>query len=130
MKVVLIVIAVLLLLGLVGFFFASYGLSDIRKMVVREVDLSKVPDGVYTGRFHKARWTYEVEVTVKDSRIEKIRTLNKQPNDDMQKLADGAAAAIVEKQSLRIDAVSGASINTKAYCKAVEDALEKGENRK
>ncbi len=127
MKIFLIILGIFLLLGLVGFLFASMGLGEIKRMVVKNVDLSKVADGVYTGQFHKVRWNYEVEVEVKDHAITSIRLLNKMPDPSSEKIADGVLQRIIEKQTLDIDVVSGASVNTKAVRKAVEDALIKGE---
>lgn len=123
MRIALIVIGVILFIGVVGFFFASMGLGDIKKMVVRDIDLSKLSDGVYTGRFHKVRWTYDVEVTIKDHRITDIKMTNKAPNDPKGEIVDKAIDQMIEKQSVKIDVVSGASVDTKAFQKAVEDAL-------
>ncbi len=124
MKIVLIVIGVILLLGLIGFIAGSIGLGDVKKMVINDVDLSRVPDGVYRGKFHKVRWTYDVEVTVKDHKITAIKTLNKVDGREM--IVEGAQEAIIKNQSVKIDAVSGASIDTKAFQKAVENALAEG----
>ena len=126
MKIFLIVIGIIIVLGIVGFIFASMGLSDIKKMVIKDVDISKLPDGVYTGTFHKVRWTYDVEVTIKDHKIADIKSTNKLPDVSQEKVVDGAIKAMKEKQSIDIDVISGATVNTKAFRKAVENALTQG----
>jgi uncharacterized protein with FMN-binding domain len=126
-KITLIILGSIVVFGVIMFFVASMGISDIKKMVINEVDLSKIADGVYKGTFHKVRWTYEVEVTVKDHRITSIKNINKLP-DPAVKLTDGAIKSIIDKQSVKIDVVSGATINTKAFQKAVENALVAGIN--
>lgn len=123
MKIALIVVGALVVLGLIGFAGASYGLSDIQKMVIEDVDLSTVPDGVYTGRFQKARWTHEVKVTVKDHRITAIENTNRLPDEARRGIVEKAIEAMLAKQSVDIDVVSGATVNTKAFQKAVENAL-------
>ena len=125
MKITLIILGSIVVFGVIMFFVGSMGISDIKKMVINEVDLSKIADGVYKGTFHKVRWTYEVEVTVKNHKIASIKNINKLP-DPAVKLTDGAIRSIIDKQSVRIDVVSGATINTKAFQKAVENALVAG----
>ncbi len=122
MKIVLIILAALIALGAIGFFAASLGLGDIKRMVINDVDLSKIDDGVYTGMFKKFRWLYEFEVTVRDHRIVSVKPTSK-VKSGFSKIVDGAAEAIVKKQSVQIDAVCGATVDTKAIQKAVENAL-------
>lgn len=106
----------------VGIWLATLGLKDIRNMPINEVDLHAISDGVYKGKFKKARWTNNVEVTVKNHRIVDIKSTNKHPPPN-QKVVDKAINAILTRQSVVIDVISGASVNTKAFQKAVENAL-------
>jgi uncharacterized protein with FMN-binding domain len=126
MKIVLTVIGVLVLIAAAGFLFAIAGLSAVRNTVINEVNLAKVPDGVYRGRFSKNRWTYEVEVTVKNQQISSIVPTNKISLDFQREVAEKAAAAIIAGQSVTIDVVSSATANTRAFQKAVENALSRG----
>jgi len=91
MKIALIVVGIIVLLIAAGFLFASAGLGAIKKMVIQEVDLSQVPDGVYKGRFHRNRWTYELEVTVRDHQIISIISTNKTPDDFSRKFIEGGS---------------------------------------
>jgi len=125
-KPLLIIIIILVLIGLmvVG---ALSGMGEVRKMVINNVDLSAIADGVYKGSFEKNRWAYDLEVTVASHKITAI--VNTNPKT---KLAKGfnqkAVEAIIRKQSPKIDAVSGATISTKAFSKAVENALTQPSN--
>jgi uncharacterized protein with FMN-binding domain len=125
MKILFKIIGVILLLSAIIAIFGSIGLGDIKKLTINEVDLSTVADGVYYGKFHKVRWTYEVKVTTKDHKITAIETTGKLPPSGRNKIIDEAIAVILAKQSVKIDAVSGATVDTKAFCKAVENALIK-----
>jgi uncharacterized protein with FMN-binding domain len=63
-----------------------------------------------------------VEVSIANHRIAGIKETN--PSMQMTKdLTKKVVEKIIAGQALKIDAVSGASVNTKAICKAVEIAL-------
>lgn len=102
--------------------FTSIGMNEVRNIVINEVDLTRVEDGIYHGKFHKRRWVYDLQVTIKDHKIVEIKNVNNQ-TEAYNKFIRDAARKIVESQSLQIDIVTGATINTKAFCKAVENAL-------
>lgn len=125
MQVILIIIGFLLLLGIILFLFGWIGQGDIKKMIIHEVDLAKVPDGVYKGAYSKVRWNYAVAVTVKDHRIVSIIRTNKSKFPELR-VEDKATTSIIDKQSVKIDAISGATLNTRAFQKAVEHALLEG----
>ena len=114
------------IIGLIALMLAgaTAGMGEIRKMIVNDVDLGSIADGVYNGSYHKSRWTYDVEVTVAGHRITAVKNTN-----EKTKRAKGfnsaAASEIIKKQSPNIDAVSGATISTRAFGKAVENALRK-----
>jgi uncharacterized protein with FMN-binding domain len=128
MKVLLIVLMVIAVI--VGFmlFFLFYGMGEIRRLVIKEVDLSRISDGSYEGKYRKGRWAYDLQVTVKDHRIVGIKATNKQMEPVMQ-MNEKIAAEILKKQSPVIDVVSGATIYTRAYQKAVENALDAAPKR-
>jgi uncharacterized protein with FMN-binding domain len=108
----------LLVLAVAGGLLGSIGMGEIKRLTINNVDLSQMADGVYRGSYHKGRWKYDAEVSVADHRIADI----KETNPSMKMTKD----LTITGQTLKIDAVSGASVNTKAFCKAVEIALTQG----
>lgn len=122
MKTVWIVLTVIAVLMIPMAWLMFQGMSEIRQLVVRDVDLNQLSDGTYTGSYHKGRWTYDVEVTVHDHRLVAVK--NKNPRmEALKEWNEQAEAAMLQKQSIKVDVVSGASVNTKAFEKAVELAL-------
>jgi uncharacterized protein with FMN-binding domain len=107
------------------FLFFNLGMGEIRKLVIKDVDLSKITDGVFEGKYHKGRWTYDLQVTIKDHKIVAITSTNKRM-DMFKEINAKIAAEMINKQSTKIDVVSGATIFTRAYQKAVENALSTG----
>ncbi len=101
---------------------ATRGMGEIKKLSFTDVDLSKIADGVYTGSYHKGRWTYDVSVTVANHSITSVKNTDTRMKGQ-EKLDNAIAAEILKRQSVKIDVVSGATVNTRAYQKAVETAL-------
>lgn len=106
--------------------WATRGISTYSKTRIEDVDLSKVPDGTYTGSFTGGRWNNTVRVTVTDHRITAIRMVK-----DVRFKRSGQAEEIfrrVEKaQSLKVDSITGSTVTSKAYLKAIENALSKAQ---
>jgi uncharacterized protein with FMN-binding domain len=103
--------------------YITSGLDTIAKTQVGQVDITSVPDGVYTGDFSGNRWANTVQVTVSGGKIADIALLKGQMITK-QDFAGQVFEAVMEKQSLDIDVVSGATVSTKGYLLAIEDALE------
>ncbi len=125
-----VVVMVVFIVGVVIFYFAMVKpmlneISQIQQMEIATINLNDVADGSYRGDFTYGKFTYEVEVTVKDHKIESIKVI-KNRKSKYAKMAEGILARIVEKQTLQVDAVSGATTTSKAFMKAVENALAKG----
>jgi len=92
-----------------------------RNLVVNDIKLENIPDGVYEGSFKGGRFKNSVEVTIKDHRITDIRKIGSPK--PTEKLYKQVYDKVMEEQSLSIDAVSGASVTTKTALKAIENAL-------
>jgi uncharacterized protein with FMN-binding domain len=125
MKVLLIVLSVLAVIAVLMLFVLFYGMGSIKRSIIHEVDLSRIADGTYHGAFHKGRWTYDVEVTIQDHGITAVKNTNPRM-ESFKELNDAIAANLVEAQRIPIDTVSGATVSTKAFLKAVVNALAEG----
>ena len=75
-RIILYIVFAILVIGVGGFIYATMGLSKYRKMVINDVDLAKIEDGVYQGEFTGGRWKNKLEVTIKDHKITDIGLLN------------------------------------------------------
>jgi uncharacterized protein with FMN-binding domain len=100
--------------------------NEVREMTINEVELSKVHDGTFCGDFTYGNFTYEVEVTVQDHQIQRINILRNRSESDHAKKAEGVADKVIKAQSLKVDAVTGATTTSKALLKAIERALTAG----
>jgi len=101
----------------------NFGKGDVIGLKIGNADLSKVADGVYTGSYAKGRWGYTVKVTVAGNRIADLEITDCKNAKIYTDFNNAITARVMDAQSLNIDTVSGASVNTKAFLKAIENAL-------
>jgi len=102
--------------------YAFLGKEQTIALQISKIDLSNVPDGEYTGQYDCYRWSNTVKVAVADHRITDIEIING-PNGRAG-IRQELKARIIEAQSTAVDAVSGATADSKAFLKAVETALQ------
>jgi uncharacterized protein with FMN-binding domain len=116
-----IIVMVLVAAGVIAFNSIQSSLEALKNIKISEVDLSAVPDGIYTGNCSQFPVAAEVRVTVSDHVITDI-TLVRHDTGQGQ-AAEAIPQMVVEAQSLQVDAVSGATDSSKVILKAIEDAL-------
>lgn len=115
------ILGVLVVVALAVLIYLSCGLRQGAILAISNVDFSALPDGIYRGTYQGGRWTNTVEVAVLSGMIRSIRVIK-----DVQFQLDHVREQVlerIEEQSTVVDAVSGATVTSKAYMKAVENAL-------
>lgn len=95
--------------------------AAVEALRVQDVDLATVPDGAYVGSQDAVLVAAEVRVTVADGAIRRIEILRHE--NGRGKPAEAVLDRVIAAQSLRVDAVSGATSSSKVLLKAVENAL-------
>lgn len=105
--------------------FGMRGMDEVRSQTVVPLDMGTVADGVHEGQYCHARWCYKVRARVAGGRIDCLWTV--QPKDSPSDSFNRKVyKQVLERQNVFADAVSGASITTRAVMKAVENALRSG----
>jgi len=121
-KILLGFIGLILLLIISSLFVLMNGMKDVETLNVNKIDLLNIKDGFYSGSFDVARWSNTVEVKIVNHEIIEIVIL-----DDVMIGLEGLSTRLFEnvirEQSLNVDIETGASITSKAYLKAIENAL-------
>jgi uncharacterized protein with FMN-binding domain len=121
------------LLVIAGFVIAAMGLmvyternlEKLANAAIRDIDITALADGIYTGGYSMFPVSAEVRVTVKGQRITGIELL--EHNNGRGAPAEVIPSCVVEAQSFDVDAVSGATYSSKVILKAIENALEGAE---
>ena len=122
----LIPVAILLLLFIIAISGAKpmieKNLKNLESLTLENIDLSSIEDGIYEGKYKVFPIAAEANVIVKDHKITEIELIK---HDN----GKGAAAEVItdmviEKQTLEIDVITGATYSSKVILKAIENALK------
>lgn len=97
-------------------------LEGLMQLDVTDVDLTSISDGRYIGEYAALPVSAKVSVTIQDHRITNIDLL--EHNNGQGAGAEVIPSIVVEKQTLQIDSVSGATYSSKVILKAIENALQ------
>lgn len=123
-KVLLIVLAVLAVLVIGGTIFLGQVQQKLDALVeydIKDVDLSAIPDGTYAGSYSVFPVAVEVNVTVANHAITAIELVKHQ--NGQGQAAESIPATVVNKQTLSVDAVTGATYSSKVILLAIQNAL-------
>jgi uncharacterized protein with FMN-binding domain len=124
--IALIVVVVLGIAGGIGWSFLSKEHQEARSLPLNAVNFSKLKDGTYHGAYAGGIYKWrknECDVTVKNRKVASIQLVASQDpggkNTQHQVLFD----RVIQAQSLQVDTISMATLTSKAYLQAVENAL-------
>lgn len=121
-----IALVVLVAAGGIGWTLLSREHEEAANVPLDLADFSHLQDGTFTGEYEGGMYKWRAStcrLTVKDGKVVSIELLESddpgQENTDVKILYD----RVVSAQSLQVDTISGASLTSKAYLAAVQDAL-------
>lgn len=103
--------------------FASYK-KNISAIEIAGIDADRLKDGLYEGEYDAGYIYAKVRVAVENGRIKDIKIL--EHDHERGKAAEAIIDRIIEQQSTRVDAVTGATNSSLVIVKAIENALGKG----
>lgn len=118
-KIIGVTLLIFVIIAAGGFLYIKN--MELPEINVGEVQLQNVADGSYNGAYSAGLVSASVTVNVKDKKIQGI-VINKHENG-LGKKAETIVEDIIDKQSLNINAVSGATLSSNVIRKAVEQAL-------
>lgn len=90
-----------------------------------EIDLNRLKDGVYEGRYYQTPNNVVVRVTIRGGRMTEIKLVKHFSSWIGSRVNEIIPRRIIEKQSTRVDAVSGATNSSVVIMNAVQDAVQK-----
>lgn len=124
LKIVLSIVIIFVLIIAGAVFFLSRGLSQVSKLTISNVNTSTLNDGAYNGKYDNGRFSNELTVTVKEHKITDIKVI-KDVQFSKPEMTKELFDRVIEAQSIEVDVISGATVTSNAYLKAIENALKK-----
>ena len=122
LKIIIPIIFVFILVFASGIFYLSRGLNKVSNIKINGINISDINDGIYSGKYNAGRWSNQLNVTVKGHKITEINI-----EDDVtfvkRDVSDELFNKVIEAQNTEVDAVSQATVTSKAYLKSIENAL-------
>jgi len=106
--------------------------EEAQSVTIKDINFSKLKKGQYSGYYAGGMYGWRENecqvivdsITGDSSKVVTIE-LTKSKADYTEQFLDTLYNRVLAKQSLQIDAVSGATLDSKACLKAIEDALIK-----
>lgn len=117
-RLLLVIAAVAFVLFWVVVLYSGYLNRTAARVTLPPLNLANVADGVYEGSARILHVAPKLQVTVTAGRITNITFVTLVAGD-----VTGLAARVIKAQSLDVDAISGATVSTKAVLKAIDNAL-------
>jgi uncharacterized protein with FMN-binding domain len=127
-RIVSAVVLAVVVLGVTMLTVSEGSLEKYRRMPIRDLSAAGIPDGTYEGNSTVGNSRYEVRVEVGDGRIVRISAPEGRRSVYVD-YARGVFGKIIRDQTPNTDAITGATTTSKAYMKAVEDALSRAGKR-
>jgi uncharacterized protein with FMN-binding domain len=122
-KKLLIILGIIVVVLVVLFFRVTDGLTEGVRVTIDGINLSNIPDGRYTGVYEFKRWSNTVAVNVENHKITAVDIEQDVPGAGITNCSGEVIRRVVESQTTLVDAVSGATVTSKAYLKSIENAL-------
>jgi uncharacterized protein with FMN-binding domain len=124
--ILLIVVAGLGIAGGIGWPKLAKEHREARSLPLNAVDFSRLNDGTYHGSYAGGMYKWranECQVTVSSGKVSGIQLINNK-DPKLEKLyTNPLYDRVMQAQSLQVDIISGATLTSKAYLQAVENAL-------
>ena len=121
-KTVVLILVPIIAIGIGFATFNAVKLNKIRNMPIKNIVITKVNDGIYKGEAYVGNYTYKVKVTVENHKIVNIEGVDNRKSSYVT-YAQGVFTKIIKQQKVDVDAITGATTTSKAFMKAVENAL-------
>ena len=124
-KRIIIILLCIIPFILIGVSFCLKALvNDVNNITVSNPNTANIADGIYVGEYSVTPVYVKAEVSVTKHKITSIKIIEHENGlgSKDEKIVDD----VISRQSLKVDAVSGATVSSKCIIKAIENALQCG----
>lgn len=107
-----------------GYWFSlryKHMVSTFQTLEIKDIDLTQLKDGLYTGEFSEFLVAVKADVTLTKNRISEVRISRQRCGKGYE--ASDTLNRIMKAQTPKVDTVAGATASSKAIMAAVQKAL-------
>lgn len=126
-RMVILGIVIFLVVGMGGALLFTEGeRREGKNLSIDNVDFKKLNDGTYIGEYEGGKYKWranKAKVTVKSNKVTDIEIVEDKVSNTTE-IKNKLFQRVIDKQSLQVDTISGATITSKAYLKSIENALK------
>ena len=122
MKKRYILLILVLVVGVLAIYLQNKIDKEAEAVAIEEIHPDKLKDGSYTGEYSVGPVTVQSRTTIQDGKITEINIL-KHANGLGGK-AETIVEDVIDKQSLSVDSIAGATVSSKVILKSIEQALK------
>jgi uncharacterized protein with FMN-binding domain len=100
--------------------------NEARSLPLNAVDFSKLNDGTYHGAYAGGMYKWranECNVTVTNGKVAAIQLVDSKDPGSKNTQVDVLYDRVIKAQSLQVDTITSATLTSKAWLQAVENAL-------
>lgn len=124
-KKILIILLCTILFVLIGAsLYLKRLVNDVNSITVSNLNMANITDGIYVGKYSITPVYVEVEASVTEHKITNIKIIEHE--NGLGGKAEKIVDDVISRQSLEVDAVSGATVSSKCIIKTIENALQSG----
>jgi uncharacterized protein with FMN-binding domain len=124
--IALVAVAALAAAGGVGWSRLMKEHREAKSLPLNAVDFGKLNDGTYHGAYEGGMYKWranECQVTVSSGQVTDIQLVGSKDPAAKNTQHEVLYERVIQAQSLQVDTISSATLTSKAYLKAVENAL-------
>lgn len=128
-KIAILIIAfVIMILGFIGYISLNKEHKEALNVSLNDNNFQNLKDGIFIGNYEGGMFKWRanrIELEIKNGKLLKIKMLDSTDYGKKNIEYEEIFKRIIESQSLKVDAISGATLTTKGILKAVELGLVK-----
>jgi len=128
--IALFIVAIVVIIGVTKWSSLMKEHQQAKNLPINMIEFSNLKDGTYIGEYEGGmyKWrTNKVEVTVASGKVTGIKLIGSSDPGKENTKHNELYNRVIDAQSLQVDTISGATLTSKAYLKAIENALAKAQ---
>jgi uncharacterized protein with FMN-binding domain len=128
--IALVIVVGLGIAGWIGWMYLAREHREAGSVPIKAVDFKRLKDGTFHGAYAGGMYKWranECDVTVAAGKVTGIQIASSKDPSSKTTQPQTLYDRVIQAQSLQVDTISGATYTSKAYLKAVENALEQAE---